>query len=226
LPSLTVLGLPSFARGSDRALPGARSGAPLRGAAATAIAAVPAATLVLMFVFSVPMPVAAQLPAPAPGSKAMVPPAPSAREQVDDLIRGKKLDQALQRADAEIAKNPRDAQVRFLRAVILADLKKTPEAITAYESLTQEFPELPEPYNNLAVLHAAAGRYEVARSLLLRSIEAQGNYVTARDNLGDLYLAMAADAYTQALKLSPQDKDLQAKLALARDAAARLRAAR
>ncbi len=179
-----------------------------------------------MLVFSVPMPVAAQLPAPAPGSKAMVPPAPSAREQVDDLIRGKKLDQALQRADAEIAKNPRDAQVRFLRAVILADLKKTPEAITAYESLTQEFPELPEPYNNLAVLHAAAGRYEVARSLLLRSIEAQGNYVTARDNLGDLYLAMAADAYTQALKLSPQDKDLQAKLALARDAAARLRAAR
>ena len=179
-----------------------------------------------MLAFLVPTPVAAQLPTPASGAKAMVPAAPSAREQIDELIKAKKLDQALQRADVEIAKNPRDAQVRFLRAVILADLKKTPEAITAYETLTQEFPELPEPYNNLAVLQAAVGRYEVARSLLLRSIEAQGSYITARDNLGDLYLAMAADAYTQALRLSPQDKDLQAKLAVARDAAAKLRAAR
>jgi len=134
--------------------------------------------------------------------------------------------QALERVNKALKAKPRDPQARFLKGIIVTEQGNSKEAIEIFTKLTQDYPELPEPYNNLAVLQAAVGRYEVARSLLLRSIEAQGNYITARDNLGDLYLAMAADAYTQALRLSPQDKDLQAKLAVARDAAAKLRAAR
>ena len=70
---------------------------------------------------------------------------------------------------------------------------------------------------------AAAGRYELARGLLQRSLEVQPSYVTAYENLGDLYVSMAADAYQRGLKLAPGSTPLQSKLTLARETGARLR---
>lgn len=151
---------------------------------------------------------------------------PSEREEIARLVREKQLDAALARADTFLAKSPRDAQVRFLRGVILADQGKPAEAIEVFESLMRDFPELPEPYNNLAVLLAAQGRYEQARSLLQQAIDAQPNYLTAYENLGDLHIALAADAYQRGAKLAPNDASLARKLALAREIGTRLRAAR
>jgi Flp pilus assembly protein TadD len=153
-------------------------------------------------------------------------PAPTEAQQVEKLLRDRQPELAIARADALLAKNPRNVQVRFLRAVALGDLGKSSEAGAAFETMTQEFPELPEPYNNLAVLQAAAGRYEQARTLLLRAIEVAPGYVTARENLGDLHVAIAADAYARALALDPDNAALKAKLAAAREAGSRLRAAR
>jgi len=113
-------------------------------------------------------------------------------------VRDGRLDEALSRADAALKANPRDVQTRFLRGVILSDQKKPAEAQAVFEALAQDFPELPEPLNNLAVLYAADGRYELARTTLQRAIAAQPNYVTAYENLGDLYAAMAADNYQRA----------------------------
>jgi Flp pilus assembly protein TadD len=151
---------------------------------------------------------------------------PSEREEISRLLREKQLDAALARADAFLGKSPRDAQIRFVRGVILADQGKSADAITAFEALIQDFPELPEPYNNLAVLLAAQGRYEQARVMLQRAIDAQPNYVTAHENLGDLHVAMAADAYQRGAKLAPNDASLARKLGLARDIGSRLRATR
>jgi Flp pilus assembly protein TadD len=151
---------------------------------------------------------------------------PSEREEIARLVREKQLDAALARADAFLATSPRDAQIRFLRGVILADQSKAAEAIAVFESLVQDFPELPEPYNNVAVLLAAQGRYERARTLLQQAIDAQPNYVTAYENLGDLYVALATDAYQRGAKLAPNDASLARKLALAREIGGKLRAAR
>ncbi len=159
---------------------------------------------------------AAQAPAAPPGE----------REEIARLVRDRQLDAALVRAEAFLAKSPRDAQMRFLRGVILADQGKPAEAIAVFESLMQDFPELPEPYNNLAVLLAAQGRYEQARALLQRAIDAQPNYVTAYENLGDLHIALAADAYQRGAKLAPNNASLARKLALAREVGGKLRAAR
>ncbi|MDZ7653207.1 MAG: tetratricopeptide repeat protein [Burkholderiaceae bacterium] len=147
-------------------------------------------------------------------------------QDIEKLVRERQYDDALKRLDALLAKAPRNAQARFLRGVVLADTGKTAEAVATFEAMTQEFPELPEPYNNLAVIHAAAGRYDTARALLLRAIDVAPNYVTAQENLGDLHLAMAADVYARALKLDPGNAALKAKLQLARDAGAKLRASR
>ncbi|MFO0208811.1 MAG: tetratricopeptide repeat protein, partial [Betaproteobacteria bacterium] len=120
----------------------------------------------------------------------------------------------------EDARNP---QLRFLKGVLLAQDRKPDQAQSVFSALIEDYPELPEPYNNLAVLHAAAGRYELARGLLQRSLEVQPSYVTAYENLGDLYVSMAADAYQRGLKLAPGSAPLQSKLTLARETGARLR---
>jgi colicin import membrane protein len=85
---------------------------------------------------------------------------------------------------------------------------------------------LPEPYNNLAVLHANQGELDLARSLLQQAIIAQPNYVTAYENLGDVYVSLAAESYQRALKLDPNNQAAQSKLTLAREISAKLRAVR
>jgi tetratricopeptide (TPR) repeat protein len=172
---------------------------------------------------TIAMPAGAQTTTTRPSA---VPPPPTAAEEITRLVREKDLNGALARADAFLVKNPRDLQVRFLRGVILSDQSKTAEAIAAFEALTQDFPELPEPYNNLAVLRANEGQLDLARSLLQQAIIAHPNYVTAYENLGDVYVALAAEAYQRALKLDPNNRNAQTKLTLAREISAKLRAVR
>jgi tetratricopeptide (TPR) repeat protein len=178
------------------------------------------AMLVTIVAASVSVGVALAQPRPAPA------PPPSELSQITRLISEGQLDAALARAEAHLQSNPRDAQVRFQRGLIFTDLKRPTDAIAVFEALTQEFPELPEPYNNLAVLHAGQGRHALALSLLQQAIRAQPNYVTAHENLGDLYVAMATETYRHAAQLDPNNRVLQAKLTLARDTETRLRTQR
>lgn len=171
--------------------------------------------LIACAVLAAAFPAAAQTPAP-----------PSAAAEISALMKAGRNDEALQRAEARLKDNPRDAQVRFMRGVILAEQGKTVEAGAAFETLTQEFPELPEPYNNLAVIHAAQGRYESAYRLLQQALIAQPGYVTAYENLGDLYLSMAEQAYGKALGLDADNPIAKAKLETARELNARIRAVR
>lgn len=152
--------------------------------------------------------------------------APSPAAEIAALMNASKWDEALRQADAFLARNPRDAQVRFQRGVILGEQAKPIEAITVFEGLTRDFPELPEPHNNLAVLYAAQGRYEQARVLLHRALDAQPGYVTAYENLGDLHVSMAIDAYQHAAKLDAKNRAVAAKLTLTRELSTRVRAVR
>ena len=172
-------------------------------------------------------PVLAQQPAQwSPWSSELVPAPRSEAAEIADLMRAGKSEQALKRADAFLSARPRDVQVRFLRAVTLIDLGRRQEAVDALVLLTQDFPELPEPYNNLAVLAAAQGGLARAEHLLQQALAAQPNYVTAEENLGDLYVAMAAEAFDRAAKLDPANGGLKSKLALARDLTSKLKATR
>jgi Flp pilus assembly protein TadD len=162
----------------------------------------------------------------SPWSSELIPAPRSEAAEIADLMRAGKSDEALKRADAFLSARPRDVQVRFLRAVILIDLGRRPEATDALVLLTQDFPELPEPYNNLAVLAAGQGGLARAEHLLQQALTAQPNFVTAQENLGDLYVAMAAEAFERASKLDPANSALKSKLALARDLTSKLKATR
>jgi Flp pilus assembly protein TadD len=123
---------------------------------------------------------------------------------------------ALERADKYLATKPRDAQMRFLKSVVLADTGRGDEAIAMLQQLAQDYPELPEPHNNLAAIHAARGDYAKARSELEESLRLSPGYATAQENLGDVYAALAGQAYARAQQLEPANGALPRKLDLIR----------
>jgi len=86
--------------------------------------------------------------------------------EVQKLIKQGQLPQALGKVDAYLAGKPKDAQGRFLKGLILTEMNKNAEAIEVFTALTQDFPELPDPYNNLAVLYAAEGQLPNALAAL------------------------------------------------------------
>lgn len=130
---------------------------------------------------------------------------------------------ALERLETLLASKPKDAQgakiaqARFLKGLILAEQGKTPEAIKVYVSLTEDYPELPEPYNNLAVLYASTNQLDKARTALEMAIGTHPSYATAHENLGDIYAKMASQAYDKALQLDKGNATAQTKLALVKE---------
>ena len=124
---------------------------------------------------------------------------------------------ALEKIEADITANPRDARARFLKGLILTEQNKPNDAIKVFTALTDDYPELPEPYNNLAVLHASQGQYDKARKALEMAIRTHPSYAIAHENLGDVYAKMASEAYDKALELDRGNAAAQTKLAMIKD---------
>ena len=144
---------------------------------------------------------------------------PAWADEVTDaqsLLKRGETARALQRIEARVAAKPQDAQARFLQGVILTELKRSDDAKAVFRQLTIEFPQLPEPYNNLAVLYAASGHFEEARQALEAAIRANPKYGVAYENLGDIYAQLASNAYDKAAAISP-NASLNSKLRLARE---------
>jgi cytochrome c-type biogenesis protein CcmH/NrfG len=138
-------------------------------------------------------------------------------QEASQLFKQGQLDRALDRIDAYLKGNPKDARGRFLKGIILAEQSKPNDAIRIFTELTQDFPELPEPYNNLAVLYASQGQYDKARGALEMAIRTHPSYATAHENLGDIYAKMASQAYDKALQLDKSNAGAQIKLNLIKD---------
>lgn len=138
-------------------------------------------------------------------------------QDISQLFKQGQHGPALDRVNAYLVTHPKDAQARFLKGLILTEQNKTADAIRAFNDLTVDFPELPEPYNNLAVLYAQQGQYEKARTALEMAIRTHPSYATAHENLGDIYAKMATIAYDKALQLDKANASAQTKLALVKE---------
>ena len=136
---------------------------------------------------------------------------------VAQLVRNGKLPEAMAKADQYLAAKPRDPQMRFLKGVIQRDSGKNTEAIATFTRLTEDYPELPEPYNNLAVLYAGQSQFDKARTALEMAIRTNPSYTTAHENLGDVYAKLASQAYGKALQLDANNAAVPPKLALIRE---------
>jgi tetratricopeptide (TPR) repeat protein len=136
---------------------------------------------------------------------------------VSQLMRAGKLPEALSKADQYLAVKPKDPQMRFLKGVIQRDTGKASDAISTFTRLTEDYPELPEPYNNLAVLYAGQSQFDKARAALEMAIRTNPSYATAHENLGDVYAKLASQAYNKALQLDATNPAVAPKLALIRE---------
>ncbi|MES2937875.1 MAG: tetratricopeptide repeat protein [Pseudomonadota bacterium] len=136
--------------------------------------------------------------------------------QVQQLMRSGKLAEALAKTQQAIAARPKDPQMRFLQGVIHTEAGRPGEAIATFTALTQDYPELAEPYNNLAVLYAGQGQYDKARAALEQALRVNPNYGVAYENLGDVYARLAAQSYERAGRLEPKSPSVPAKLTLVR----------
>ena len=177
-----------------------------------------AAALYLMLL---PLAVAQQTP-PAPPTSANVVPqrTPGLSPELADvprLIAEGAYAPALAKIDAVLATDAKNPQARFLKGVVQTDQADTDAAIATFQGLNEDYPELPEPYNNLAVIWAQRGEYDKARKALEVALVARPDYGIAHENLGDIYVRLAGAEYQRAIALDKANKTAPAKLTLVRD---------
>ncbi len=140
-----------------------------------------------------------------------------ALQDISKMIKQGQHTQALEQVDKYLAGKPKDAQGRFLKGIILTEMNRANDAIAVFTKLTEEYPELPEPYNNLAVIYAQQKQFDKAKQALEMAIRTHPSYATAHENLGDIYARLASQAYDKALQIDSSNSSAQAKLALIRD---------
>ncbi len=140
-----------------------------------------------------------------------------ALQDINKQIKQGQYPQALEQVDKYLAAKPKDAQGRFLKGIVLTEMNKPNEAIAIFSKLTEDYPELPEPYNNLAVIYAQQKQYDKAKQALEMAIRTHPSYATAHENLGDIYARLASQAYDRALQIDSSNSSAQNKLALIRD---------
>ncbi len=124
---------------------------------------------------------------------------------------------ALEQINRFLANKPKDALGRFIKGLILTGLNKPADAIAVFKKLTEDYPELPEPYNNLAVIYAQQNQYDKAKEALEQAIRTHPAYATAHENLGDIYSRLASQAYGKALQIDGSNAAVQTKLAMISD---------
>jgi tetratricopeptide (TPR) repeat protein len=135
---------------------------------------------------------------------------------VNQLLRSGKTAEALTAADQYLLVKPKDPQMRFLKGIIQTEAGRKDDAIATFTKLNEDYPELPEPYNNLAVLYAEQSQFDKARAALEAAIRANPGYAIAHENLGDVYARLAGIAYSKAQQLDARNTSVQPKLALIR----------
>ena len=140
-----------------------------------------------------------------------------AAADVQALIADGKLQPALDQVEVDLAQNKSDVTLQFLKGLVLARMNRLDQAAEIFQHITEEHPELPEPFNNLAVVHAARGDFEAAQKALQMAINTHPSYATAHENLGDIYAKMASQAYNHALQLDEANSSAKAKLAMIDD---------
>ena len=137
--------------------------------------------------------------------------------EVMKLVQAGQATEAMVKLDQFLALKPKDPQLRFLKGVMLSDAKRSSEAIAVFTLLNEDYPELPEPYNNLAVLLAAEGHLNEALAALQAALRNDPTHRAARENLGDVHLALAIQAWNAAQSGDAKtDAHLRRKLQLAR----------
>ncbi len=145
------------------------------------------------------------LDAIAPSVDTRIPLTPSeVATRIEGLIRADRLPEALAEVEKRLvveanrATPGTDVQLMFMQARLFTEMNRLPEAEAIYHRMTMRFPELPEPWNNLAALYVRRNELDQARRALEQAIMINPKYAVAQANLGDVQMSLALRAYQRA----------------------------
>ncbi|MDH3638926.1 MAG: tetratricopeptide repeat protein, partial [Gammaproteobacteria bacterium] len=124
-----------------------------------------------------------------------------------------KIKTALERLDALLAEDPKNAKARFLKGLALAEDEQYGEAIEILLNLTIDYPKAPQIYNNLGIIYTRVERYDDAIDMFKKAFRVDPEYAEAYENLGDIYVSMAGVAYIGALAIDTKNPAVHEKLA-------------
>jgi tetratricopeptide (TPR) repeat protein len=136
--------------------------------------------------------------------------------EVAQLSREGKFVEALAKAEVYLSSRPKDAQMRLLKGLVQRDAGKPADAISTFTRMNEDFPELPEPYNNLGVIYADQNQLDKARTAFEMALRTNPSYSTAHENLADVYGRLSSAAYNKALLIDLSNAAVAPKLALVR----------
>ena len=136
--------------------------------------------------------------------------------EVAQLSREGKFVEALAKAEVYLSSRPKDAQMRLLKGLVQRDAGKPADAISTFTRMNEDFPELPEPYNNLGVIYADQNQLDKARTAFEMALRTNPSYSTAHENLADVYGRLSSAAYNKALQIDLSNAAVAPKLALVR----------
>ncbi len=131
---------------------------------------------------------------------------------VDKLIARKNFDLALTVIEDGLKENPLSVQLRFQRCVLFERMGQKERARELLEDFITRYPEVPEPYNNLAAIYSSIGNLDRAEELLKKCLALRPNFALAHANLGNLYLARAKNSFATSLQLAPQNAVMRKKI--------------
>ena len=121
-------------------------------------------------------------------------------DKILHLLQGDRLAEALIEADELVTSYPDRPDYLFIKATVLDRLGNPEDAVAIYKQLIDQFPEFPEPYNNLALHQANNGDYPKAIETLEKAFHTNDSYSVAYQNLQSIYDRMANEAYREALR--------------------------
>lgn len=129
-------------------------------------------------------------------------------EQMDiaRLIEAGQYQPALSQLNDLLTKDRQNPHYLFNRARALAGVGRQDEAIAQYQALIKAHPNLPEPYNNLALIYIRQGKAEKAQILLNKAMLTHPGYARVYKNLATMNAALARDAYARALQMPAVDR--------------------
>ena len=135
-------------------------------------------------------------------------------EQIKILLKNGNYSRAEILVNKSIEDNLNNPELLFYKGIIETNIGKNNQAIDTFRNLTEKFPELPEPFNNLAVLYAEKGQFILAKEILEQAIKTNPSYLTAHINLGDIFTKMASEAYNNALEIDESNNIAITKLSM------------
>ncbi|MSP96073.1 MAG: tetratricopeptide repeat protein, partial [Betaproteobacteria bacterium] len=119
------------------------------------------------------------------------------------MLKSGQHQQALERVNKVLAAKPRDARARFLKGLIFAEQGNAKDATDVFVALTKDNPDLPEPYNNLAVIYASQGQYDKALQFDSANPAAKNKLALVRELVGGSPAKPVAVAVASATPVTP-----------------------